>query len=126
MLRAWLRLAQALLVLGFFVGSIRHAVLDAAEIGINRSYVPALGGYGFFTIELWRVAVSVNVWLLIAAGGVMLIERKLLGWIVPIRPDACPACGHDSSALARCPECGLILTPPSPGSPDPEPPARGA
>lgn len=53
--------------------------------------------------------------------GIAMLVLDMVGlrWLVPIGTERCIRCGHDASALARCPECGLELAPP-------EPPARGA
>lgn len=50
--------------------------------------------------------------LLVIAGLILLFERRLIAWLVPLPKNECPACGYSLEHITseKCPECGIPLT----------------
>lgn len=56
-------------------------------------------------------AITGLVPFMVGAGSLLLADRFLLRWLVPMPTKACPACGYAIGPVtpARCSECGLEL-----------------
>lgn len=113
-------------------------MLWGAVVGLGTILQPMLeGGVAYLFQGLWNF-LTLHVPVLILVAAMVLLEQRLVRWIVPVPgPDhLCPTCGYSLRDLESpiCPECGTSLRspisppPPSPpraGPPPPPPTRRG-
>lgn len=74
------------------------------------------GGFGFFYNRLLTVAFQCAGWFF-GSFLLIIIQRPLVRWLVPMPPHGCVNCGYPQSRenSGPCPECGV--------TPAPQPPA---
>ncbi|GJM18932.1 MAG: hypothetical protein DHS20C14_11450 [Phycisphaeraceae bacterium] len=113
-MRIALRLAQLVLV-GCYTSLTLGLIIRMAA---SRLFSGVAGGL----LDQWWVFAFNHIWMVVLAIGLIIVERVLIGWVVPAPIGGCVGCGYELSDLARCPECGLLLT----AHHDPQPPAPPA
>jgi hypothetical protein len=103
--RVWARAVLRLLIVACVAIGSGLAVYEA--MGLVRQNQLSRAGMAP-RVDWWRTFAPTAMWLA-GAGVLLLADRLLLRWIVPIAtPNACSACGYDLAGVkeAKCPECG--------------------
>lgn len=91
---------------------IGHALLGANEV--LTAYLMADSDYPSYTGWEFILLATLTHGVPIALAVILLVlERSLCRWLVPMPKVRCPGCEYtlDGSPAGRCPECGLILDP---------------
>lgn len=102
------RMCLRLLVL-FYASILVGVVLSDILTGFrDRDVFVSSGAFVNFPFTLtYECAPALAIALML-----LLSERRLVAWLVPLPKDDCPACGYslDQITTPKCPECGLPLT----------------
>jgi hypothetical protein len=111
---------RAVAILMILYGGVH--VLWGLGTGFGLSGYSIPGGLQHATSVFWKEMFNpfwYGMAVLLPGVGLVIADRRLVHWLIPVPRQECPQCGYALRQLTttRCPECGVELGPPSVSGP---------